>query len=68
MRFVAFMIGLILLTAGLAWAAIEAGAPMLYVQIGGLILLGIGLIAAASRTRFGRPSQDVNIIRDDDLV
>jgi hypothetical protein len=67
MRFIAFMIGMILFTAGVAWAAIEAGAPMLYVQIGGLILVGVGLIAAASR-RYTRPSQDVNIIRDDELL
>jgi hypothetical protein len=68
MRFVAFMLGMILVIAGLAWAAIEAGAPMLYVQIGAVILLGVGLIGAASRSRYGNPASDVTVVRDNDLV
>lgn len=40
MRFVIYMIGLLILIGGLAWAAITAGAPSLYVLIGAVILLG----------------------------
>ena len=66
MRILAFIMGFLILIAGLAWAAIEAGAPSLYVQIGAVILLGIGIIGAAT-TRTIRAGQDVTVIRDDAL-
>ena len=68
MRFFAYLAGFLILIAGLAWAAVEAGAPLLYVQIGALILLGIGLISAAGRTRISRQPQDVTIVRDNDAL
>ena len=43
---------------------VEAGAPTLYVQIGSVILLGIGIIAGASRTRPYRNPPDVTVVRD----
>ena len=67
MRFLAILIGFLILIAGLAWAAIEAGVPQLYVMIGSLILLGIGIITGASRSRL-RPHSDVTVVRDDDLL
>src|SRR3954452_2697231 len=42
MRFFAYIVGFLILIGGLAWAAIEAGAPQLYVMIGSVILLGLG--------------------------
>ncbi len=36
MRFVIYMIGFFILIGGLAWAAITAGAPQLYVVIRGV--------------------------------
>lgn len=66
MRFLAYLIGFLILIAGLAWAAIEAGAPTLYVQIGAVILLGIGIITGASRTRPYRAPPDVTVVRDND--
>jgi hypothetical protein len=66
MRFLAYLIGFLILIAGLAWAAIEAGAPTLYVQIGAVILLGIGIITGASRTRPYRTPPDVTVVRDND--
>ncbi len=66
MRFFAFVLGFLILIAGLAWAAIEAGAPTLYVQIGAVILLGIGIIAGASRTHPYRNAPDVTVVRDND--
>ena len=67
MRFLAYLIGFLILIAGLAWAAIEAGAPQLYVTIGAVILLGIGIITGASRTRL-RPHSDVTVVRDDNVL
>ena len=67
MRFLAYIIGFLILIAGLAWAAIEAGAPVLYVQIGAVILLGIGIITGASRTRTHRSTPDVTVVRDDNI-
>lgn len=66
MRFFAYIFGFLILIGGLAWAAIEAGAPQLWVMIGSMILLGIGLIAGASRTRHPRQSGDVTVVRDND--
>jgi len=66
MRFVAYIIGFLILIGGLAWAAIEAGAPQLYVYIGSVILLGLGIITGASRTRTRTP--EVTVVRDKDLI
>ena len=62
MRLLAYIIGFLLLIAGLAWAAIEAGVPQLYVTIGSVIMLGIGLITGATRTR--THSGDVTVVHD----
>jgi hypothetical protein len=66
MRFFAYILGFLILIGGIAWAAIEAGAPQLWVMIGSMILLGIGIITGASRTRIHRPSGDVTVVRDND--
>ena len=66
MRFFAYILGFLMLIGGLAWGAIELGAPQLWVVIGSMILLGIGIIAGASRTRVHRPSGDVTVVRDND--
>lgn len=51
MYFLAYLIGFLILIGGLAWAAITAGAPELYVAIGSVILLGIGIITGVTSTR-----------------
>ena len=63
MRLIVYIIGFMILIAGLAWAAIVAGAPTLYVQIGAVILLGIGIIGAASVRTVGRG--DVTVMHED---
>jgi len=68
MRFLAYIIGFLILIAGLAWAAIEAGAPQLYVMIGAVIFLGLGIIMGASRTRTLRKQGDVTVVRDNDTL
>ena len=64
MIFVAYLIGFLVLIAGLAWAALTAGVPELYVGIGAVIMLGIGIITAASRARYRRG--DVTVVQDTD--
>jgi hypothetical protein len=66
MRFFAYVLGFLILIGGLAWAAIEMGAPQLWVMIGSMILLGVGIITGASRTRVPRSSGDVTVVRDND--
>ncbi len=66
MRFFAYILGFLILIGGLAWGAIEMGAPQLWVMIGSMILLGIGIITGASRTRVHRPSGDVTVVREND--
>ena len=66
MRFFAYILGFLILIGGLAWGALEAGAPQLWVTIGSMILLGIGLIMGASRSRVHRPSGDVTVVRDNE--
>lgn len=68
MRFIAYIVGFLILIAGLAWAAIEAGAPQLYVMIGSVILLGLGIIMGASSTRRSRTQGDVTVVRDNDTL
>lgn len=51
MSFAIFLIGLALLVGGVAWAMITAGIAPLYVGITCVIVLGIGIMAAVSKTR-----------------
>jgi hypothetical protein len=67
MRFLAYILGFLLLIGGLSWGALEMGVPQLWVIIGAMILLGIGIISGASRSRL-RPHSDVTVVRDDDLL
>ncbi|MDB5750203.1 MAG: hypothetical protein JWP65_624 [Ramlibacter sp.] len=55
MSFGLYMLGFVILIGGVAWGAIVAGAPPIYVIIGAVILLGIGIISAVSRTRLKDP-------------
>ena len=55
MSFALYLVGFIILIAGLVWAATTAGVPQLYITIGVVILLGIGIISAVSRTRSKDP-------------
>lgn len=67
MRFVVYMIGFLILIGGLAWAAITAGAPTLHVEIGALILLGLGIVTGVTRTRYNARG-DVTVVRDNDAL
>ena len=56
MSFVLYMIGLALLVGGIAWGLVTAGLATVYVGITCIIVLGIGIMMAVSRTRTKDPS------------
>jgi amino acid transporter len=51
MSFVLYIIGFLLVIAGVAWALAVAGVAMLYIAIVCLILLGIGVLTGVTKTR-----------------
>jgi len=55
MSFALYMVGLVVLLGGIAWALITAGIATTYVAIACLILLGLGIMMAVSRTRAKDP-------------
>jgi len=55
MSFALYMIGLVLLLGGIAWGLITAGIAAIYVGIAMLIIAGIGVMMAVSRTRAKDP-------------
>ena len=57
MSFSLYIVGFIVLIAGLVWAATTAGVSQLYIMIGVVILLGIGIITGVSRTRSKDPPE-----------
>jgi hypothetical protein len=55
MSFALYMVGLALLVGGIAWGLVTAGLTSLYVGITCLIVSGIGVMMAVSRTRAKDP-------------
>ncbi|HEX5538385.1 MAG TPA: hypothetical protein VFX01_01235 [Methylophilaceae bacterium] len=51
MSFAIYLVGFAIFIGGVAWALITAGVTPLYVVIASVILLGIGIMMAVSRTR-----------------
>ncbi|SPC23705.1 conserved hypothetical protein [Cupriavidus oxalaticus] len=56
MSFALYIIGLLVLVGGIAWAMSTAGLATVYIGIACLIVLGIGIMMAVSRTRTKDPS------------
>lgn len=56
MSFALYIIGLVVLLAGIAWGLSIAGLAPVYIGIACVIVLGIGIMAAVSRTRAKDPS------------
>lgn len=46
-----FLLGFLLLTAGLAMAAHLAGIPAAWIGAGGVVMLGLGVLLAVTKTR-----------------
>jgi hypothetical protein len=55
MSFLLYIVGLVLLIGGVAWALVTAHVAATYVTIICLILAGIGVMMAVSRTRLKDP-------------
>jgi hypothetical protein len=55
MSFFLYIVGLAVLLGGLAWALISAGIAATYVAIACLIVAGLGIMMAVSRTRSKDP-------------
>jgi hypothetical protein len=53
-----FIIGFIILIAGLSYGASLAGVPTEWIAVGAIVLAGIGVVLGVSRTRMKDPSHD----------
>jgi hypothetical protein len=58
MSFALYLLGFIIVIAGVAWGAMVAGVPQTYILIGAVILFGIGLLSAVKKTRPKDPPAD----------
>ncbi|MEO8307649.1 MAG: hypothetical protein ABI616_06370 [Pseudomonadota bacterium] len=55
MSFALFMVGLAILIGAIAWGLVTAGVATTYVAIACLLIAGIGIMMAVSRTRTKDP-------------
>jgi hypothetical protein len=55
MSFFLYMLGLAILIGGIGWGLMVAGVATIYLVIGCLIVAGIGVMMAVSRTRSKDP-------------
>jgi len=55
MSFALYLIGLLLLVAGIAWGLSMTGLAPVYIGIASVIVLGVGIMMAVSRTRAKDP-------------
>lgn len=46
-----YLIGIVFVAGGLAWAANQLGASPIWISIGVIIMIGLGIMAAVSKTR-----------------
>ena len=53
-----FIIGFVILVAGLAYGASMAGLAPQWIAVGCLVLLGLGIAMGVTRTRHRDPSHD----------
>ncbi|HSJ06353.1 MAG TPA: hypothetical protein VK936_06615 [Longimicrobiales bacterium] len=57
MSFAIYLLGFVVLLAGVIWAMTAAGIPSMWIGIAALILLGLGIITGVSSTRSKDPPQ-----------
>lgn len=53
--FVIYLIGMLVLIGGLAYGASLAGLSTQWIAVGAVVLLGIGIVSAVSKTRSKDP-------------
>jgi hypothetical protein len=49
--FVLYIVGLLVLTGGIAYGAYLAGAPQTWIIVGALVVFGFGTMVAVAKTR-----------------
>ena len=54
--FATYLIGFIVLIVGLAFAAYLLNVPTMWIGVGVVVLIGIGILSATSRTKMRDPS------------
>jgi membrane-bound acyltransferase YfiQ involved in biofilm formation len=57
MSFAIYMLGFVILLVGVAWGLITAGVPQVWVIIACIIMLGLGIMTAVTRTKPKDPQQ-----------
>jgi hypothetical protein len=53
--FTTYVIGFLILVVGLAWAAFLLDVPTIWILVGVIVALGIGVITATGRTKMKDP-------------
>ena len=56
MSFALYIVGFIVVIAGLAWGAHLAHVPQQWIAVGAVILVGLGLVKAVTHTRQRDPN------------
>lgn len=56
MNFAAYMVGMLLVIAGLAYGASLLGVPRTWIGIGVVVLIGFGIMAGITKTRRRDPN------------
>jgi hypothetical protein len=55
-NFAIYLIGIAFVSGGLAWTANKLGAPAIWIIIGVIIVIGLGIMSAVSKTRLKEKS------------
>ena len=57
MSFGLYLGGFIVVIAGLAWGAVQLGIAGVWIGIGAVVLLGLGIVSGVARTRQRDPAE-----------
>ena len=63
--FATYLIGFLVLTVGLAFAAYLLNVPSTWIAVGVIVLIGIGILSATSRTKLRDPSGSTTVTQVD---
>jgi|WetSurMetagenome_2_1015567.scaffolds.fasta_scaffold87605_4 hypothetical protein len=59
-NFAKYLIGTVFVTGGFGWAVSQLGASLIWISIGVIIILGVGIMAAVSKTQQKEKSESRN--------
>lgn len=57
MSFSLYLIGFIVIIGGMAWGAARMGLSAVWIAIGAVVLLGLGIVSGVARTRQKDPAE-----------